>query len=211
MQSKIKYRLMGIKNAITLLGTGEWREFVLRLRIALGQIDLKNDASETVTDRTHYYVDSSGLAFDRIMAHFHITPDDAIVDFGCGKGGALISLAKHPFRKITGVEIAPEIVETAKANINKLQIKNVEIECCDVSDFKQLGEYNYFYFFNPFPCTVMREVLVNIEQSLVDLPRKVTVIYLHPFCYELFDSSNIFRKTEELPHFEYKCFIYSNV
>jgi len=211
MPSTIKYRIRGVKNALTLLCSGEWREFVIRLRIALGQIDLKNDASETVTDRTHYYVDSSGLDFDKIMANFTIVPGDAIVDFGCGKGGALIYLSKYPFSKITGVEIAPDIVAIAKTNIMKLNLKNVAIECCDVSDFKQLEVYNYFYFFNPFPCVVMQDVINNIEASILEHPRKVTIIYLHPFCHDLIESGGIFNKTQELPHFAYKCFIYSNV
>ena len=193
------------------MGKGEWREFLIRLRISLGQIDLKDDPSEAVTERTHYYADSGGLAFDKIMANFNITPNDAIVDFGCGKGGILISLSKYPFAKITGVEIAPDLVEIAKNNIRKLNIRNVDIECCDAAEFKQLHEYNYFYFFDPFPCNVMQDVLNNIEHSIQKRPRKVTIIYLNPLCHDLIAAKSIFIRTKELPHFEHKCFIYSNV
>jgi len=192
------------------LSKGEWREFLIRLRISLGQIDLRHDPSEAVTERTHYYADSGGLAFDRIMAHFNITPDDAIVDYGCGKGGILISLSKYPFGKITGVEIAPDLVAIAKSNIRKLNIKNIEIWCCDAAEFKQLNEYNYFYFFDPFPCNVMQDVMRNIEQSILEQPRKVIIIYLNPLCHDLIVSKSTFIKTKELPHFEHKCFIYSN-
>jgi len=200
----------GVKNAAILLSQGKWQEFLVRLRISLGQVDLKHDSSETVTDRTHYYADSGGLAFEKIMDRFPITSDDAIVDFGCGKGGILISLSRYPFAKIVGVEISPELGEIAKNNIRKLKIRNVEIECCDASNFRGLDEFNYFYFFDPFPCVVMKEVLDNIEESLNDNPRKVTIIYLNPNCHDLLDASGIFRKTQEIPHFEHKCFIYSN-
>jgi hypothetical protein len=210
MRSTIKPRLRGIKNAITLLCKGEWREFLIRLRISLGHIDLKDDPSEEVTERTHYYADSGGLAFDKIMANFRITPTDAIVDYGCGKGGILISLSKYPFAKITGVEIAPELVAIAENNIRKLNLKNVGIECCDAAEFKQLHEYNYFYFFDPFPCVVMQDVINNIEQSILEHPRKVTIIYLNPLCHDLIESGKAFIKTKELPHFEHKCFVYSN-
>jgi SAM-dependent methyltransferase len=210
MLKTIQPRLRGIRNAITLLAKGEWREFLIRLRISLGQVDLKNDPCETVTDRTHYYADSGGLAFDKIMANFEIKPGDAIVDFGCGKGGILISLSKYPFSKITGVEIAPDLVEIAKNNIRKLNLKNVEIECLDATEFKQLNEYNYFYFFDPFPCNVMCDVIDNIEKSILEHPRKITIIYLNPGCHEVVESSTIFTKTNELPHFQHKCFIYEN-
>jgi len=201
----------GIKNAITLLGRGEWREFLIRLRISLGHIDLKHDPTETDSERTHYYADSGGLEFDRIMANFGITSDDAIVDFGCGKGGILISLSKYPFAKITGIEIMPDLVAIAKENIRKLNLRNVDIECCDAAAFKLLHEYNYFYFFDPFPCVVMQDVLSNIEKSISEHPRKLTIIYLNPSCHAVIESSSIFSKTKEMPHFEHKCFIYSNV
>jgi len=208
--SIIKRRVRGLKNGISLLRGGEWREFLIRLRIYLGHVDLKYDPTEAVSERTHYYSDSSGIEFDEIISSFDITSKDAIVDFGCGKGGILISLTKFPFSKITGVEISPEYVEIAKENIRKLRIRNVEIQCCDAADFTQLDEYNYFYFFDPFPCVVMKDVLGNIEKSILEHPRKVTIIYLNPFCHDLIESSDIFRKTAELTHFEHKCFIYSN-
>ncbi|MFC1843891.1 class I SAM-dependent methyltransferase [Thermodesulfobacteriota bacterium] len=210
MHSTIKPRLRGIKNAFLLLLKGEWREFLIRLRISLGHIDLKHDPTETDTERTHYYADSGGLAFDRIMANFDITPNDAIVDFGCGKGGILISLSKYPFSKITGVEIDPALVEIAEENIRKLSLKNVEIKYCDAAAFKQLNDYNYFYFFDPFPCVVMQEVLGNIEKSIHEHPRKVTIIYLNPGCHDIIESSSIFSKTKEVPHFEHECFVYEN-
>ena len=211
MLSTIKRRMRGLRNGILLLCKGEWREFFIRLHIYLGHVDLKYDPTETVTDRTHYYSDSSGIEFDEIISSFNITSKDAIVDFGCGKGGILISLSKFPFSKITGVEISPELVEIAKENMRKLRIRNVEIQCSDAADFRQLDEYNYFYFFDPFPCIVMKDVLSNIEKSARARPRKVTIIYLNPFCHDLIESSDIFRKKGELPHFEHKCFIYSNV
>jgi SAM-dependent methyltransferase len=201
----------GIKNALLLLCKRDWREFFIRLRITLGHVDLKHDPTEAISERTHYYADSGGLEFDKIMANFNISPNDAIVDFGCGKGGILISLSKYPFWKITGVEIAPDLVAIAKDNIKKLKIKNVGIECCDAAEFNQLNEYNYFYFFDPFPCVVMREVMNNIEKSILEQPRKVTIVYLNPYCHDLIESSCDFIKTRELAHFEHKCFIYSNI
>lgn len=203
--------MRGVRNGLSLLFRGDWREFIIRARIALGHIDLKHDSSEEVTDRTHYYADSGGLAFDQLMGHFDIAPEDAILDYGCGKGGILISLSKYPFSKIGGVEISPELVRIAQENIRKLGIGNVAIECCDAAEYRQLDEYNYFYFFDPFPAVVMQDVLRNIEESLERSPRKATIIYLNPFCHELIESRGVFAKIRELPHFEHDCFVYANV
>jgi len=205
-----RHLLRGLGTGVALFFKGEWRELLIRIRISLGQIDLKHDLTEAESERTHYYADSGGMAFDKIMRQFDISPGDAIVDFGCGKGGILISLSKYPFSKITGVDISPEYAEIARENIRKLHIKNVEIACCDASEFKDLDEYNYFYFFDPFPCVVMQEVVANIENSITEKPRKVTLIYLNPGCHEAVVSSRLLRKTGELPHFEHECFVYSN-
>jgi SAM-dependent methyltransferase len=178
--------------------------------IALGYIDLKQEPEEYL-ERTHYYLDSGGLEFHKVMSNFDITPADAIVDLGCGKGGVLISLTKYPFSKITGVEISPDKVKIARKNLAKLKINNVNIECCAAEHFKDLSEYNYFYFFNPFPCTVMKEVLNNIEKSLMQNWRRVTIIYLNPLCHDLIESSDLFSKKKELPHRDEKCYIYSNL
>jgi tRNA1(Val) A37 N6-methylase TrmN6 len=145
------------------------------------------------------------------MAHFPITSNDAIVDYGCGKGGILVTLSKYPFAKIAGVEISPELVEIANKNIKTLNLKNIEITCCDASEYTQLDTFNYIYFFDPFPVVVMQDVLKNIEQSIINVPRKVTIIYLNPFCHDLIETKSAFKKVSELPHFEHKCFIYSNV
>lgn len=211
MTLSCKHLTRGLKHGMLLLCRRQWRELLIRIRIALGQIDLKVDPTEAVTERTHYYADSGGLAFDRIMSNFNISSSDAIVDFGCGKGGILISLSKYPFTRITGVEIAPDLVDIARENIMKLKIRNVDVQCCDAADFKQLNEYNYFYFFDPFPCVVMADVLDNIEQSLAVSPRKVTIIYLNPFCHKLIASGKVFNRTGILDHFEHDCFIYSNI
>ena len=210
MPFSCRHLARGLKHGMLLLRRRQWRELLIRTRIALGQIDLKVDPTEAVSERTHYYADSGGLAFDRIMSHFEISAADAIVDFGCGKGGVLISLSKYPFSRITGVEIAPDLVDIARENIRKLKIRSVDIQCCDAADFKQLDEYNYFYFFDPFPCVVMADVLDNIEQSLTDKPRKGTLIYLNPFCHELIEARQAFVKTGTLDHFEHDCFIYTN-
>lgn len=210
-QKKVTATLRGFKNALILLSRRDWHEFKTRLKISMGQVDLRHDPNETITERTFYYADSGGLEFDKILSHFTITAADSIVDFGCGKGGVLISLSKYAFARITGVEISPELVAIAERNIKTLNITNVDIQCCDAAEFTSLEQYNYFYFFDPFPDNVMEDVVNNLQRSVQDCPRKVTIIYLNPSCHHLFDQSAIFHKVEELTHFEHKCFIYSNV
>jgi len=82
--------LADLKNAASLVFRGEWREFLFRVRVHVLHIDLKNaylDELNLPEERCHYYANSGGLHLEKVLRGLGITPRDAIVDFGSGKGG----------------------------------------------------------------------------------------------------------------------------
>jgi len=200
------------KNALSHLVQGEWREFALRIRVHLGTINLKMDRlDELPTERTHPYSDSSGIKLKKVLNSLGIAPQDAIVDFGSGKGGALITFSRYLFAKITGVEISPELVAIAEDNLKKLKISNVDMVVCDAADFTDLARYNYFYFFSPFPGEVMQQVIENIETSLTVKPRKAVIIYLNPESHNTIIENSSFKKVDEYNHHVLRFYIYTNI
>jgi 16S rRNA G966 N2-methylase RsmD len=202
------------KNALSLLIRGEWREFVFRLRVYRGEVDLENVSTDGLglsAERSHEYSNSGGLQLQKVLNFLKISPQDAIVDFGSGKGGALITFSKYPFAKITGVEVSPELVAIAEKNFAKLKIRNIHMVVSDAVDFNDLEGYNYFYFFSPFPGAIMRTVVQNIVSSLVRKPRKATIIYLNPEFHHTVIADSPFRKIKQFTHHQLSCYIYSNV
>jgi SAM-dependent methyltransferase len=202
-----------IKTSLGLLLRGNWRDFYVRSLVALGWIDLKTitiDRLNLSAEQSHSYSDSGWEHLQRVLSALEIGPEDAIVDFGCGKGGALIVLAAYPFARIAGVEISPELVAIARKNLARLKIDNVELVQGDARDFSALDAYNFVYFFNPFPCRVMAGVMVNLSASLTRQPRKITIIYLNPECHETITASGVFHKVKEFPHHAHVFSIYSN-
>lgn len=201
------------KSALNLLCRGEWREFIFRVRVHLQKIDLRNtylDELNLPEERCHYYANSGGPHLDKVLRALKITAQDSIVDFGSGKGGALITMSRHPFARIAGVEISPELAAVAQRNLAKLGIANVTMTVCDAADFTDLDGYNYFYFFSPFPAAVMSAVIQNISASLTGRPRKATVIYFNPECHDAVVTGSPFVKTGEFNHHELTYYIYSN-
>ncbi len=201
------------KDALSLLCRGEWREFIFRIRVHIQKIDLRNTYLEELNlpeDRCHYYADSGGPHLDKVLKTLKITARDSVVDFGSGKGGALITLSRYPFARIAGVEISPELVTIAKENLAKLDIKNVTMNVCDAVNFADLDEFNYFYFFSPLPAAVMSAVVRNIRASLTNKPRKATIIYFNPECHDAMVTDSPFVKINEFNHHELKFYIYSN-
>ena len=196
-----------------LLLKGDWWTINYRLQLLFRQIDLKNvylDKLNLTAEKSHYYADSGGAALEKVLDSFHITPQDAIIDFGSGKGGALITLAKYPFARITGVEISPELIAIARRNLKKLWIDNVDMALCDAAEFTELEDYNYVYFFSPFPSSVMQIVIKNLKGSLAKKPRKMTIIYLNPECHEAVVTDSPFVKQQEFEHPTLRYYIYSN-
>jgi Methyltransferase domain len=202
-----------ILNALSLVIHGEWREFMFRIRVHVQRIDLKNaylDELNLTEERSHYYANSGGVHLEKVLRDLKITPQDAIVDFGSGKGGALITFSRYPFSKIAGVELSPELVAIAEDNFRKLNIGSITMRACDAADFTDLDEYNYFYFFSPFPCSVMSAVIQNICTSLIARPRKAVIIYFNPECHAAVVTDSPFAKVAEYHHHELGYYVYAN-
>jgi len=113
-----------------------------------------------------------------------ISRADAVLDIGCGKGGAMITLAQFAFERVDGLEISPKLAHIARLNIRRLDIPNAAVFCADAADFTDIDPYTYIYMYNPFPEIVMRRVLDNILLSLKRRQRLLTMIYKNP----VFDS-----------------------
>lgn len=203
-----------LKNAASLLCQGKWREFVFRLRVYLVGVDLSNVSNDELNipvERGHEYANSGGRHLETVLETLKITPGDAVLDYGSGKGGALMTLAKFPFSKITGIELSPELVAVAQKNLKGLSAGQITMIVDDAVNLTDLEEYNYFYFFNPFPPAVMSAVIKNITDSLARKPRKAVIIYFNPEFHESIVTGSPFAKVNEFNHHPLGYYIYSNV
>jgi hypothetical protein len=207
--------LTDVKNALAFLCRGEFKEFLFRLRVHFSKIDLKYASVKKLglpVDRSHDYRHSGGIHLEEVLNNLNITSEDAIVDFGSGKGGALITFAKYPFSKITGVELMPELAAIAENNFRILKISNITIVIIDAAKFVDLDGYNYFYFYSPFPSNVMEAVMQNIKSSLRTKPRSVHIIYCNPEFHDVVIKDSPFSKTGEFYHHQLQLpiYLYSN-
>ncbi len=132
-----------------------------------------------------------------VLKTLALHPDSSILDFGCGKGAALIAIARFPFHRIAGCDISRELLGIARKNMDKLGICCVDLYCSDARQFTTLEEYDHFYFFNPFPHEVFEPVMVNIAGSLARKPRRATIIYRNPECHDDVIAAGLFKKVAE--------------
>jgi SAM-dependent methyltransferase len=147
-------------------------------------------------ERSAGHRDSGGPDLDKLLRTLPICHSDTVLDIGCGKGGAMLTMAKYPFARVDGVELSPQLAKIAEQNLGRLRVPNAKVFCCDATTFEDFDRYNYFYMYNPFLEVVMRPVLNNINASLTQYNRAATLIYKNPYFHDLVISAG-FRKVAE--------------
>ena len=175
-----------------------WKYLPYQLRMFCRGIDLRGLGSEEISSSEEWsYRDSGGPDLDKLLQTLPISRSDTVLDLGCGKGGAMLNMAKYPFSRVDGVEISPNLARIARQNLQRFRISNATIYCCDAADFGDLDKYNYFYMYQPFPEQVMRSVMDNTISSLRRRSRKVTLIYKNPLFHNLIIGAG-FQKVAEV-------------
>lgn len=161
---------------------------------------ISKDDFEVVDAHGSRYSCSTQKEIFPIIDHCHIHPseNDAIFDFGCGKGGAMVTFCDYGFKKVGGVEYQTKIYEVAKDNFAALGMDQVELLCGDARNIKeQLDTYNWFYFFFPFDKDVFTVVINNIKESYLRKKRKLHIIYFTAMDYSFIEETGIFRLTNQ--------------
>lgn len=154
-----------------------------------------SDASEPI----HYRC--LDIAFDYLKPNQN---ESVFLDYGCGKGRAVVVAATHPFRRIIGVELSPRLSDAARENIrsaeSKLKCRDVEIVTTDAVDYEIPPDVNVIFLFNPFTGSIMSAVQQRIRQSLEASPRPLQVVYMHPLHRKnSFDDCDWLTKQCDLP------------
>ena len=159
-----------------------------------------------------YRSSPSGNAYlSNLLADMGISKSDSIIDIGSGKGSAMKAMLEFPFKKVAGIEISEHIVKIAKKNFKILKSKNAFIYNCNAVTFERYSEYNFFYFYNPFPSEVMVNVIKKIHDSTLQLANEIIIIYNNPTCHSDIVCNTKFSKVREYPdEWGNKIFIYSN-
>jgi 16S rRNA G966 N2-methylase RsmD len=132
------------------------------------------------------YQPSTPFALRRILNRLHIPFSDFVfVDLGCGMGRAVFVATEYPFSKAVGVEYSSKLYEIASRNVRMFKsaarkCHDIEMVWTDAARYSLPEQHTVFYLYNPFGKEVLEAVMANIEQSLVDHPRRIFVVYHHP-------------------------------
>src|ERR1700712_4733400 len=115
-----------------------------RIALALRGIDISGAELEDLglnEARSFAHTCSSDPDLREVFDTFRISPADAALDAGCGKGAALLTMATYPFGRVDGVEISPVLVQIARRNLQRAGIQKATVFCSDASEFRELDPY----------------------------------------------------------------------
>ena len=136
------------------------------------------------------YMPVSYALLDEAFEQLKIKSPTHFLDIGCGKGRALCLAAHQGFKKVTGLDFAKDLCDTAKENLAKTKQKIPSLEYKVINNdafyFEIPDDVDCIFFFNPFDEIIMSAVVNNIFSSLQNNPRNIKVIYVNPMHKELF-------------------------
>jgi hypothetical protein len=164
-------------------------------------------------ENSHNYRGVPVALFDAAFASLSLDyPRFEFVDYGSGMGKALLLAARFPFRRITGVEFAPELHKAAEHNISTWRMSaqrcfDVRSVLADASTWPLPEGDCVLFFFNPFREPLMRAVLRRIIQD-AKAGNVLYLVYIHPTYPQVFADFPALRPVVEvsLNHVLYSVF-----
>ncbi|HVJ54453.1 MAG TPA: class I SAM-dependent methyltransferase [Aliidongia sp.] len=164
------------------------------------QLDELSFESENKIFGITYMATPAKLFFSSMQCLPRDLSDYTFVDFGCGKGRALLNAAEYGFKQIIGVEFSPQLAEIAKRNVElygtKTGNRRLVVTNADATLFDIPAGNCVLYFFNPFSIEVSSIVFRNIMQSLMESPRAIFIIW----CYVTDAALPLFRSPDFIPY-----------
>jgi 16S rRNA G966 N2-methylase RsmD len=145
----------------------------------------------------HFHYSSGGPVLARVFRSIEIPSGSVALDLGSGKGGAALTLSRAGFAEVIGVELSEALVQVARRNTDRLGRHNVRFIHADAGGFRDYDRVTHIFMYNPFPCEVMKRVMINLAASLEHAPRPMTIVYRKPLCHEVIMASGLFEAGPE--------------
>jgi hypothetical protein len=130
---------------------------------------------------THHY-EASGSGLRRQLARLQLDYGRyGFIDFGSGKGRALLMAAEFPFAFVMSVEFAQDLHLVAERNIERYvrgarRCESVRSILADAVSFPLPETPLVLYFYNPLSGPVLGAVLAYVQRSLSSSPRDCIII-----------------------------------
>jgi SAM-dependent methyltransferase len=136
------------------------------------------------------YMPASYYLLEKIFDTDSVKASNHLLDIGCGKGRILSVALQKGIPAVTGIDFDKDLCEAALQNLlygkHRYPKSSFEVIASNASSFDIPNTIDVIVLFNPFDELVLQPVLNNIQLSLKQQPRKLTVVYINPVLKHLF-------------------------
>jgi SAM-dependent methyltransferase len=139
-------------------------------------------------------------AISRMLDRLELSPDDVLVDLGCGKGRVLCLACRRRLHQVIGIEINHDLIKTARRNIDCIRHKQSPVKIVEL--LAQNYEYDdatVIFMFNPFDEKTIEQVFAKLDDSYRKKPRKIKVAYAYCAYEQPLKNLGWLRRMEEWP------------
>jgi SAM-dependent methyltransferase len=166
--------------------------------------------------RATFYAATRARPFLQFLACARLPRDGTFVDYGCGKGRAMLLAAQYGFAAVTGIELSPRLCAVAERNIELFRPlvpqSRFEVIRGDAGEYAVRDADVAFYFYDPFDDALIEQCLGQIADSLARRPRRVAILYHNSIAVRptVFDRQALLAE-EPMPRFAGNAFfLYRN-
>jgi len=106
----------------------------------------------------------------------------SFIDFGSGKGRAMLCASDFPFKRIVGVEWSEDLSAVARQNLEVYSSPgqkcfDLEVQCMNVLDYQFPDSKILLYLFNPFGPKITEQVFDKISRDARNSPHEFLVAF----------------------------------
>lgn len=176
-----------------------WRDGAIDRKYGIDTRGTLDSAPIVARDHRYHYQPIQQTVFERIMRALPADPAAlTFIDFGSGKGRALVLAALRGFRRVIGVEYDEDLHSAAQRNVEHFRSRAgraspIELHCADALHYELPGEDCLCFFYNPFDDFAMARMLTRIGDSLREQPRRLFAAYRNPRHGELLADAGFLR------------------
>jgi hypothetical protein len=178
-------------------------EFDRKWGVNTSGIDVPNKA-EVVGSNWAFGADYQAVgaaAADDALSNLSIKYEKfTFIDFGSGKGRAILTASRFPFKYVIGVEYSEHLNDIARLNLSRFpkyeqKCGSANVVCADAVAYPIPRGPLVIFLYNPFGRQVMQQLVDNLVTSFQRNPRRMIVLYFNPVCADLWKSAVVFHET----------------
>jgi SAM-dependent methyltransferase len=148
-----------------------------------GHVELRDTSFDPARLRdATAYGPVNAWALRKLFTTLNLPASLAFVDLGSGMGRACLIAAEYGFERVTGVELASELCQVARANVAHRYLPGngkqaINIVEGDVLDYCDHSTDDVFFVYSAFSLDFLRAVLAKLVIRATQQDKAVTVIY----------------------------------